>query len=104
MICKGQLGLIHMFKESPINDLAEAEEHLLDCEKKLRIKLTEPASPVKKQNKATKNKEFTSIAHLKRVHLDCLMCKAYIKFEWHEWEECATLFKQAHLVSTFFYF
>jgi len=32
------MGLILMLKESPVNDLAEAEENLLDCEKKLKIK------------------------------------------------------------------
>lgn len=62
-------------------------------------------SPRKKSPPKSPKKESLTIGQLtsqkKRLLMDCLMCLAFINFEWKEWEVSKNFFNHAYLVAMY---
>ena len=80
-----------MLKQSPITDLATSEENLLKCHSKLKDSDNSP-----KKTKTFTNKKPTKN---KRVLLDCIVCLAFIQFEWNEWQLSHDYFISANKIA-----
>ena len=105
--------MMHMLKETTIQDLNIAENFLKQCHDEITQKpemkdlfKQKMKSPKRKKSPVkSPKKEHYSMGALtpqkKRLLMDCLLCLAFINFEWCEWDISKSFFNKAYLVSMY---
>ena len=104
-----------MFKNSKdVSDLNTAEENLRECLGKMDLFTTpkqydkDGSSPISNIQVQVNGKGSLKTKNLinegdtkynKRIILDCLICLAFINFEWNEWQDALKYFQRAFQVS-----
>ena len=111
VLALGQIGILYMIKGTQIHDLNQAEIFLKDAHSKLTSNIQVEIQTKSKNSKSPQGKISKKEAEIcsprkyaksllnniniknQRIILDCIICLAYIYFDWHEWTDSQSYFK-----------
>jgi hypothetical protein len=103
-----------MIKSSTVFDLNLADHHLCECKKDLiienhapnvylisaKMQMLTPERELKRKTAGLTSTKTKVKVKCQRLMIDCLICLAFINFEWNEWELSNHAFGQAYKVSS----